>query len=80
MNQHVQKLAAAARQLTPDEQAELLDELLIGLHADDESWNKAWTIEADHRWADYTAEPLQAIDAVDAIVDARQQLVQRRSK
>lgn len=49
MNQRVKDLSAAARKLTPDELAKLVDELLLALHEADPSWDKAWAAEAQQR-------------------------------
>lgn len=80
MNQHVKQLIADARKLSPEEQAELLDALLVGFHEPSMAWNEAWGAEADRRWARYLAGDETSHDADSAIVDAKKRLAKRRAR
>ena len=54
MNERVKKLSEEIRKLSPDEQAELMDELLVLTHREpDPDIEKAWAEEAKRRWQDY---------------------------
>ena len=54
MNERVKKLSDVIRKLSPDEQAELIDELLGNLHNRvDPEIEKAWAEEAQRRWQAY---------------------------
>jgi len=50
MNERVKQIAEQARQLTGEEQAELVDELLAMMHEPSPEWEKAWADEAERRW------------------------------
>ena len=47
MNQQIKHLIGEARKLSPDEQAELLDKLLIELHQPTVGWKQSWAAGAD---------------------------------
>lgn len=53
MNERVKKLTEEARQLTPEEQAELLDALTAMLHEDDHEIDPALLEECERRWERY---------------------------
>jgi putative addiction module component (TIGR02574 family) len=53
MNERVKQIADQARQLTADEQAEPVDELLAMMHEPSLEWEKAWAEEAERRWKAY---------------------------
>ena len=54
MNERVKKLSEEIRKLSPDEQADLMDELLVLTHREpDPEIEKAWAEEAKRRWQDY---------------------------
>jgi hypothetical protein len=46
----IKKLAEQARLLTPDERADLIDELLSMAPEPMPGWDKAWSEEAARRW------------------------------
>jgi putative addiction module component (TIGR02574 family) len=50
MNDRVKRLAEEARQLAPDERADLIDELLTMAPEPMPGWDQAWSEEADRRW------------------------------
>jgi hypothetical protein len=80
MNQPVKNLADAARKLAPHERAQLLDELLISLHVPDTGWNKAWTTEADRRWAQHKSGEIASHDADDVLSEIKERLARRRAR
>ena len=80
MNQHIKRLADEARKLSPDERAELVDEILAGLHDQDGAWEKAWAEEADRRWAQYKSGAITSHDADAVLADVAKQLAKRRTK
>ncbi len=50
MNERVKKLSEEIRKLTPEEQADLMDELLVLTHREpDPEIEKAWAEEAERR-------------------------------
>ncbi len=53
MNDRVKQLFAQAQQLSPEEQAELLDMLLAIAPDQPVGWEKAWAEEAERRWQAY---------------------------
>jgi putative addiction module component (TIGR02574 family) len=54
MNERVKKLSEEIRKLSPEEQADLMDELLVLTHREpDLDIEKAWAEEAKRRWRDY---------------------------
>lgn len=50
MNDRIKKLAEQARLLTPDERADLIEELLTMAPEPMPGWDKAWSEEAARRW------------------------------
>ena len=69
MNERVKKLSEEIRKLSPEEQADLMDELLVLTHREaDPGVEKAWAEEAERRLAAYergetTAVPLEEVMA-----------------
>ena len=69
MNERVKKLSEEIRKLSPDEQADLMDELLVLTHREpDPEIEKAWAEEAGRRLAAYqrgetTTVPLEEVMA-----------------
>jgi putative addiction module component (TIGR02574 family) len=52
MNERVKRLTEEIRKLSPEEQADLMDELLVALHDQpDPEIEKAWVEEAERRLA-----------------------------
>ena len=69
MNQRVKDLSAEARKLTPDELAELVDELLVALHETDPGWDKAWSAEAEQRMAAYRRGEMKSYSLDEVLAD-----------
>lgn len=67
MNERVKKLTEEIRKLSSEEQAELIDELLVLTYREpDPEIEKAWAVEAERRLDAYergetTAEPLEKV-------------------
>ena len=80
MNQQVKQLIADARKLSAEEQAELIDALLVSFHEPSEAWKESWTAEADRRWARYLAGDERSYDAEAVMAQARKRLGRRRER
>ena len=80
MNERVKSLASEARRLSPEERAELLDDILASLNPIDEAWTAAWSAEAERRWAAYKAGGMAAIDADDVLADIEARLARQRAR
>jgi putative addiction module component (TIGR02574 family) len=64
MNERVKKLSEEIRKLTPEEQADLMDELLVLTHREpDPAIEKAWAGEAKRRWQAYLRGEVKTIPA-----------------
>ena len=61
MNSRVKKLSAEARGLPVDERAALVDDILSSLVPLDPAIERAWSIEADERFAAYERGEIAAI-------------------
>jgi putative addiction module component (TIGR02574 family) len=53
MNNRVKQLFDQAQQLSPEEQAQLLDLMLVAAAETSPDWEKAWADEAERRWQAY---------------------------
>jgi predicted kinase len=73
MNSRVRKLAEQARQLSPEEQAELLDLLLVMSTEKTPEWEQAWAEEIERR-----VDRLNRGEAV--LYDAEEVLAELRAK
>lgn len=71
MSQHVKDLAEAARQLTPEERVELVENILTTLGGSDPEIERAWVREANDRYEAYLRGQMDARDAKDVIADIR---------
>jgi putative addiction module component (TIGR02574 family) len=71
MNHDVQALTEAARQLTPDERIELVENILQTLAGTDVEVERAWAREATDRYEAHLRGELTARDAADVIADIR---------
>lgn len=80
MTQSIKSLADAARAMPPEDQAELIDELIVGLSLTDGGWTAAWSREADRRWVEHTASGHDGHDADDVIADISKHLKKRRQR
>lgn len=67
MNQRVKELCEAARRLTSDERAALIDELLAIAPALDSEIERAWAEEAEERMQSFLRGEVQAIPADEAL-------------
>ena len=68
MNERVKKLSEEIRKLSPEEQADLMDELLANLHSSPDP-------ESDKTWLDEIDRRIDAVDRGEATtVDAREAL------
>ncbi len=64
MNERVKRLTEEIRKLTPEEQADLMDELLVLTHREpDPEIEKAWAEEAERRWRAFKRGETRAIPA-----------------
>lgn len=80
MNERVKRLSEEIRKLAPEEQAELIDELIVLTHREpDPEIDKAWAEEAERRLKRYDAGAETTVDAFEAIADVREMLARRRS-
>ena len=80
MNERVKTIVDQARKLTPEERADVFDDLLIDLHQSDADWNKAWSAEAERRWALYKTGEIAAHDADEVLSEIAARLEKRRSR
>jgi len=81
MNERVKKLAEEISKLPPEEQADLMDELLVLTYRPtDPEIDKAWVEEAKRRLQRYKSGLEPAHDAFDVLEDIRARLARRRRK
>jgi len=79
MNERVKKLAEEFRKLPPEEQADLIDELIVLTYREpDPETDKAWVAEMLKRWERYKAGDDKAVEASEAIEAVRARLAKRR--
>jgi hypothetical protein len=78
MNERVKKLAEEISKLPPEEQADLMDELLVLTYSSDPEIDKAWAEEAQRRLQRYKSGLEPAYDAFEVIEDVRSRLARRR--
>ncbi len=69
MNRRVKFLFDEAGKLSPEER-EALGEMLLS-SVDGSSVDEAWLAEADRRWAELQASGAEAVDAFEALDDAK---------
>jgi hypothetical protein len=80
LEKSLKSIAAAARALPPEQQAELIDELVIGLSRADEDWSAAWSKEAGQRWSGHVAAAHPGHAADDVLADIAALLEKRRHR
>ena len=80
MTHDVKSLAAAARNLPLEDQADLIDELVTSLSRTDSGWNAAWSKEAERRWVEHTASKQASYPADDVLSEVAKQLDKRRQR
>jgi hypothetical protein len=79
MNERVKKLTEEIRKLPPEEQADLIDELLVLTYREpDPDIDKAWAEEAERRWQRYKSGLDPAYDAFEVLGRIRSRLAERR--
>ena len=80
MTQSAKSLVEAARLLPVEEQAVLIDDLLVVLSHADPGWDGAWAAEADARWSQHKASGKQAHDGDTVLAEMRALLARRRAR
>jgi hypothetical protein len=79
MNERVKRLTEEIRKLPPEEQADLIDELLVLTYREpDPEIDKAWAEEAERRLQRYRSGLESGRDAFEALEDIRSRLAKRR--
>jgi hypothetical protein len=79
MNERVKKLAEEISKLLPEEQADLMDELLVLTHRPpDPEIDKEWFEKATRRWERYKSGLDPAYDAFEAVEEIRSRLDRHR--
>jgi hypothetical protein len=79
MNERVKRLTEEIRKLPPEEQADLIDELLVLTYREpDPEIDKAWAEEAERRLQRYRSGLEPARDAFEVLEDIRSRLAKRR--
>jgi hypothetical protein len=78
--QSLKSIAAAARALPPEQQAELIDDLVVGLSHADDGWNVAWSKEAEQRWSGHVAASHPGHAADDVLAEIAALLEKRRNR
>jgi putative addiction module component (TIGR02574 family) len=76
----IKSIAAAARNLPPEDQADLIDELVTSLGRTDGDWNAAWSKEAERRWAQHAASQHSGHATEDVLSDIAKLLNTRRQR
>jgi putative addiction module component (TIGR02574 family) len=72
MNERVKRLTEEIRKLPPEEQADLLDELLVLTYREpDPEIDKAWAEEAERRLAAYRRGEIEAIPLEEVMARLR---------
>lgn len=78
MDQDLKSVAEAARRLSAEDQAELVDELVVELSRSSPDWIDAWSDEAGRRWSKHVASGDGGVAAEDVLKDAAGHLARRR--
>jgi hypothetical protein len=79
MNERVKRLTEEIRKLPPEEQADLIDELLVLTYRKpDPEIDKAWAEEVERRLQRYRSGLEPARDAFEVLEDIRSRLAKRR--
>jgi hypothetical protein len=75
MNERVKRLTDEIRNLPPEDQAELLDELLVLTHREpDPEIEKAWAAEIEKRISAVERGEVELFDADEVLTEARERL------
>lgn len=78
MNERVKRLSEEIRKLPPEEQADLIDELIVLTYrTPDPEIDRAWAEEAERRWARYQSGQDTAVESSKAIASIRAKLGKR---
>jgi putative addiction module component (TIGR02574 family) len=79
MNERVKRLTEEIRKLSPEEQAEIIDELLVLTYREpNPEIDKAWVEEAKRRMQRHRSGEEPGIPADEAIAQVRAKLARRR--
>lgn len=78
MNERVKKLAEEISKLPSEEQADLIDQLIVLTYRSDPEIDKSWFEKATRRWERYKSGLDQAHDAFEAVEEIRSRLDDRR--
>jgi hypothetical protein len=79
MHERVKRLTEEFAKLAPDEQAELIDRLIV-LRKPDPEIDKAWVAEAERRAARHDSGEEPGVDAFAAADELRAKLAKRRGE
>jgi putative addiction module component (TIGR02574 family) len=80
MNRPIKTLMLEARNLSADERAAMIDDLLISLQGSDADWNAAWAAQVDRRWSELQSGKIEGFDADETLAEIQARLVRRRQK
>ncbi len=79
MNEHVKKLSEEIRKLSPEEQAELVDELLALTYSEpDPEIERAWAVEVEQRLDAFERGECAAVPLEDAMAKLRSRYPRKR--
>jgi hypothetical protein len=79
MNERVERLTEEFAKLAPDEQAELIDRLII-LRKPHSEVDTAWVVEAERRAARHDSGEESGVDAFAAVEELRARFAKRRGE
>ena len=80
MDQIVKSFADEAGKLSPEQQAELIDVLIGRLSQEPDEWDRAWSAEAERRWALVKAGKMASFPAAEVLSDIAAHLEKRRRR
>jgi hypothetical protein len=79
MNERVKRLSDEIRKLPPEDQADLMDELLALTYREpDPEIEKAWAVEIEKRWRRFKSGLDPAYDSEEVLADIAARLAKRR--
>jgi hypothetical protein len=79
MNERIKRLTEEFAKLAPDEQAELIDRLIV-LRKPDLEVDTAWVAEAERRATRHDSGEEPGVDAFAAVEDLRRRFAKRRGE
>jgi hypothetical protein len=81
MNERLKRLTEEIRKLPPEEQAELIDELIVLTYREpNPEIDKAWAEEAERRMARHDSGVEPGVDAFAAVEELRAKFAKRRGE